>query len=77
MKMIYDNEKHNENVLGDFWVNDQCIDCGLCYEVAPKTFRIASDGSQSIVYQQPTTDKEIADAQEALECCPVEAIERL
>jgi ferredoxin len=28
-----------ENVAGDFFVDDSCIDCDTCRQVAPATFR--------------------------------------
>ena len=67
---------HPENVAGDFRVNDQCIICDLCFEIAPETFRTCDDGSQSIVFCQPQTEAERELAEEALADCPVGAIER-
>lgn len=67
---------HPENVAGLFYVTDECIDCGLCFETAPDTFRLSEDGSQSVVYRQPTDPEELSLAEEALEGCPVEAIEK-
>ncbi|HKP13948.1 MAG TPA: ferredoxin, partial [Blastocatellia bacterium] len=42
-----------ENVGGDFFVDSSCIDCDLCRQIAPATFKAAGD--QSVVYQQPRT----------------------
>lgn len=66
---------HPENVAGEFFVNDQCITCDMCFEISPEVFRMSSDSEQSIVYQQPKTEDEKARALEVLENCPVEAIE--
>ena len=64
---------HN-NTPGNWYVDDQCICCGLCENVAPETFRMSDDGGNFLVYRQPGTPGEIADAENARERCPVEAI---
>ncbi len=69
-------ELHPENVPGRFFVDETCIICDLCFEVAPASFAPSNDGAQSIVYRQPVTKEEIADAEEAQESCPVEAIQQ-
>lgn len=68
------NDKHSENILGKWYVDTGCIFCGLCGEYAESSFRPATDGAQHIVYHQPTTEAEIAAAQESMESCPVDAI---
>ena len=67
-------DKWSSNVPGKYYVDQQCIDCDLCREVAPLNFKRDDDGGYSIVYKQPTTPKEIEECEEALEGCPVEAI---
>jgi ferredoxin len=70
-------EKENrvpENTAGPFYVDHECIDCDLCREVAPENFERNEDEGYSYVYKQPETDEEIAQCEEALESCPVEAI---
>lgn len=69
-------DRYPENVAGTYYVDTQCIDCDLCRQIAPASFRGAPDGGYSIVYKQPMTDDEIAYADEALEHCPVDAIGR-
>ena len=66
--------KYAENVVGSFYVDDQCIDCDLCRETAPANFTRNDDGGHSFVFKQPQTDDERALCQEAMEGCPVEAI---
>jgi ferredoxin len=66
--------KYPDNVLGKFYVDDQCIDCDLCRETAPDNFTRNEDGGYSFVYRQPTTPAEEALCKEAMEGCPVEAI---
>jgi ferredoxin len=72
--MADSSNKHKENVSGSFFVDDQCIDCDLCRETAPKNFTRQEDGGFSYVYKQPETDDEKAACEEAMAGCPVEAI---
>lgn len=65
-----------ENVPGEFYVDSNCIICTLCSELAPDVFRTSEDGDHNYVYAQPTTAEQLSLAEEALECCPVEAIVR-
>jgi ferredoxin len=66
--------KYPENVAGEFYVDDQCIDCDLCRETAPANFKRNDDGGHSFVYKQPENPEEGAVCKEAMEGCPVEAI---
>ena len=67
-------DKWAQNVVGKFYVDQQCIDCDLCRETAPSFFTRHDEGGYSFVQKQPTTEEEIAQCMEALEGCPVEAI---
>ncbi|MGA7882813.1 MAG: ferredoxin [Terrimicrobiaceae bacterium] len=66
--------KYAENVVGKYFVDDQCIDCDLCRETAPANFTRDDDGGHSFVFKQPETPEEEALCIEAKEGCPVEAI---
>jgi ferredoxin len=66
--------KYPENISGQFYVDDQCIDCDLCRETAPANFTRNDDGGHSYVYKQPENDNEAKLCQEAMDGCPVEAI---
>lgn len=66
--------RYPDNVLGKFYVDDQCIDCDLCRETAPDNFTRNEDGGYSFVYKQPTSPEEETLCKEAMEGCPVEAI---
>jgi ferredoxin len=68
------NEKNMGNVTGAFYVDSSCIDCDLCRESAPATFRRNDEIGFSIVYRQPITPEEIAQAVDAMEGCPTESI---
>jgi ferredoxin len=66
--------KYAENVSGQFYVDDQCIDCDLCRETAPANFTRSDGAGYSYVFRQPITPEEEALCKEAMEGCPVEAI---
>jgi glyoxylase-like metal-dependent hydrolase (beta-lactamase superfamily II)/ferredoxin len=61
-----------QNVAGDFFVDDSCIDCDACRQIAPATFR--DHGDASSVYRQPGTDAEVLRALMALTACPTSSI---
>src|SRR5687767_5790572 len=62
-----------EDVPGDFFVDESCIDCETCRFVAPETFA-ASDRDLSYVHRQPITDEERLRAAMALVACPTSSI---
>ena len=66
--------RYPENIPGSYYVDNQCIDCDLCRETAPASFKRNDDGGYSFVYKQPETPEEQKLAKEAMEGCPVEAI---
>jgi glyoxylase-like metal-dependent hydrolase (beta-lactamase superfamily II)/ferredoxin len=43
--------RHPDNVPGPWYVDERCIDCGTCREIAPVTFGVS--GMQSVVVSQP------------------------
>ncbi|HKA19837.1 MAG TPA: MBL fold metallo-hydrolase [Blastocatellia bacterium] len=61
-----------ENVPGDFFVDSTCIDCDLCRQIAPETFR--DIGDQSAVHHQPETPAQEFAALKALVTCPTASI---
>ncbi|WAC19118.1 ferredoxin [Luteolibacter sp. SL250] len=63
-----------DNVPGKYYVDDQCLDCDLCRETAPTVFRRKDSNGHSFVMKQPQTAEEFAQANEAMEGCPCEAI---
>jgi len=67
-------QKWPENVRGQFYVDDQCIDCDLCRETAPSCFTRQGDNGYSFVMKQPDTEQEVRLCDEAQEGCPVDAI---
>ena len=67
-------DRYPDNALGTYYVDEQCIDCDLCRQVAPDNFTRNEDEGYSFVYKQPSTPEESELCEEALEGCPVEAI---
>lgn len=61
-----------ENTPGLFFVDDTCIDCDLCRQIAPGVFSEAGD--HSIVYCQPQGPEEAHKAAMALVACPTGSI---
>jgi glyoxylase-like metal-dependent hydrolase (beta-lactamase superfamily II)/ferredoxin len=61
-----------DNAAGDLFVDDSCIDCDTCRQIAPATFR--DHGGQSSVHRQPTSLGERRRALQALVACPTASI---
>ena len=67
-------DKVENNVLGKYYVDSNCIDCDICRETAPENFRADEDEGYSYVFKQPINDDEEARCQDAMESRPMEAI---
>jgi ferredoxin len=63
-----------ENVPGDFFVDETCIDCDACRQLAPEVF--ADAGEYSFVHAQPQTGDAGRKALQALLACPTGSIGR-
>jgi ferredoxin len=68
------NETAAGNVPGAFYVDTTCIDCDQCRISAPTTFRRDDEIGQSVVFHQPMTAAELAEATEAMDDCPTSSI---
>lgn len=66
--------KYPDNAPGKFYVDNQCILCSLCSEIAPENFKEADAGDHDFVYKQPETEDEERKCADAMQQCPVEAI---
>ena len=66
--------KTQENAPGRYYVDDTCIDCGLCPDTAPQFFKRFDEGGYTVVHRQPETAQEKALAEEARRGCPTESI---
>ncbi len=60
------------NVAGNFFVDDTCIDCDLCRQIAPESFRHKDE--QSVVYRQPEADFEVRAVEMSILTCPTGSI---
>ena len=63
-----------DNEKGRYYVDDQCIDCDVCRDVAPDNFTRNVKARYSYVFKQPENEVEEALCREALTACPVDAI---
>ena len=72
--MANPNNRWEDNVPGQWYVDKECIDCNLCIERAPASFAESEDATHDYVYKQPETEEEVQAAMNAMEDCPVEAI---
>jgi len=62
-----------ENVAGEFYVDQTCIDCATCRVVAPEVFA-RSQGQLSYVHRQPQDGAQARRALMALVACPTASI---
>jgi len=63
-----------ENAPGAFFVDDSCIDCGACREIAPLSFGRSPLHGQSFVTEQPSGKEREHRALMALVACPTASI---
>lgn len=62
------------NVAGKFYVDDSCIDCMVCKDMAPNNFSLDSNTETYYVSRQPETQQELDDVTDAMDSCPCSAI---
>jgi ferredoxin len=67
-------DRWEDNVPGPWYVDRSCILCSLCSEIAPESFRESDTGDHDVVFCQPASGNQVAQAGEALAQCPVGAI---
>ena len=70
--MATPERSYASNVPGTFFVDDTCIDCDLCRQIAPDVFSEESD--HSIVHSQPKGPGDELRAAMALVACPTASI---
>ncbi len=64
---------YRDNVPGKFYVDQECIACDACVNLAPEFFEMHEKG-YAFVRKQPETAGQFALCKEAGQGCPVEAI---
>lgn len=58
-----------------YYVNENCIGCGLCSGVCPEVFSMTEAGvAQALTQDVPAEQEALAEA--AMNDCPVQAIEQ-
>lgn len=65
-------QKRLENIEGEFFVDNTCIDCDTCRWMSPTVF--TRKGEQSAVYHQPQNEVERKESLQALLSCPTNSI---
>lgn len=58
-----------------YFVNENCIGCGLCTEICPEVFSL-NDNGVSVAIEGDVPPEQEGGAAEAMESCPVNAIEQ-
>lgn len=66
--------RYRDNVDGPFYVDQQCIDCDACREIAPAGFTRNDNAGYSFVYRQPQSPEDEDAWRLAMASCPVDAI---
>src|SRR5581483_905098 len=62
------------NAAGDLFVDDSCIDCETCRQIAPSVFARDRGAGQSVVRIQPVSEADERRALMALVACPTASI---
>ncbi len=57
-----------------YFVNENCIGCGLCTNICPDVFKMGDSGTAVASVNDVATEL-MEKAKEAAESCPVDAIE--
>jgi ferredoxin len=68
------SEQNSLKIAGRYYVDETCVHCDLCHEIAPEHFAIAPNG-EGFVCKQPSNDGEERQCQSAKVSCPVGAIQ--
>jgi ferredoxin len=72
--MANNDDRLADNAPGAWYVDSSCIDCDVCRTTAPNNFAANEDEGFSFVSKQPENADEVAQCEEAMASCPVEAI---
>jgi glyoxylase-like metal-dependent hydrolase (beta-lactamase superfamily II) len=69
------DQRDERNVIGPWFVDTRCIDCGTCRELVPELFGAVAD--QSVVARQPDGPAAEHRAWLAADACPTQSIGRM
>ncbi|MEI5999394.1 ferredoxin [Paraburkholderia bengalensis] len=53
---------------------NKCVCAGMCISLAPTLFDLDGNARLIVIKSECTTPKEVKEAEDAIACCPVEAI---
>lgn len=67
-------DKVPENAPGAYFIDSACIDCDTCRCISPENFRRNEEKAYSYLFKQPENELEVELVEEAIACCPVDAI---
>ncbi|MDJ0783044.1 MAG: ferredoxin [Desulfosarcinaceae bacterium] len=62
------------NIPGKYHVDERCIGCAICAEIAPHNLCFDHAEGYAYVYRQPGNDSEASRCAEVVDICPVSAI---
>jgi ferredoxin len=68
------DSRYDDNMAGKYFVDEECIDCDACREIAPRNFKRNQEEGYSYVYKQTEDSQEEEECKTAMEGCPVDAI---
>ena len=68
-------KKLPKNVPGKFFTTDDCDGCAYCAAVAPENFEFEKNTNTYYLGRQPADSGEEESVREAMEDCPVDAIQ--
>ena len=68
--------KLSTNVPGEYYVTEECDGCAYCGMVAPENFDFDKPTNTYFISRQPASDSELDLVTEAMEDCPVDAIQK-
>jgi ferredoxin len=68
------SNKTNGNAQGKYYVDANCIACGVCADEAPDNFTMDDSNSYAFVKKQPENESEKISCEGAVNACPVNAI---
>lgn len=62
---------------GRFHIDDTCIDCQLCRDLAPDNFESDTENETHYVHKQPENEAELGCVLDAYDSCPSDSIRYL
>ena len=74
MTMDSEHFRRTENVPGPFFVDEKCISCAACWNLAPVIFKSHPIETFAFVFHQPANLSETELCLAAQKLCPVAAI---